>query len=115
MTTHSMEEMMRAGCTSRRGVRYWEEQGLLGEVDRSAGDTRRFTPEQLDKARIIAAAKFAGFDLDTIGQMLGEYDGDMVVYDALTERLSDQMRAAARLAEALPVPLAARPKMEFDL
>ena len=47
---HSMEEMTRAGCTSRRGVRYWEDQGLLGDVKRSDGGTRQYTAEQLDRA-----------------------------------------------------------------
>ena len=68
---HTMEEMTRAGCTSRRGVRYWEDQGLLGDVERSDGGTRRYTAEQLDRARIIAAAQFGGFDLDMIKKMLG--------------------------------------------
>ena len=53
---HTVDEMCRAGCTSRRGVRYWEDQDLLGPVARSEGGTRRYTAEQLDKARIIAAA-----------------------------------------------------------
>lgn len=113
---HTPDEMLRAGCTTHRGLRFWEEKGLLGEVGRSAGDTRQYTDEQLDRARIIAAAQFGGFDLETIGKMLGEYHGSMEVFDALTTRLADQMRAAARLAESLPVPLAARPaKQEYDL
>lgn len=116
MTYHSMEDMTRAGCTSRRGIRYWEDLGLLGEVARTAGDTRQFTDDQMERARIIAAAQFGGFELDAIKEMLGEYHASMEVYDALTTRLADQMRAAARLAEDLPIPIAARPvKQEFDL
>lgn len=114
---HSMEEMTRAGCTTRRAIRFWEDSGLLGEVARSGGDTRQYMPAQLDKARIIAAAQFGGWSLDEIKKMLDEYDSSMEVYDALTKRLSDQMRAAARLAENLPIPLAARPavNLEYDL
>lgn len=113
---HTMDEMMRAGCTSRRGIRHWETLGLLGNVARSAGDTRQFTVDQLDRARIIAAAQFGGFDLDAIKDMIEVYHTDMEVFDALTTRLADQMRAAGRLAEALPIPLAARPTVqEFDL
>lgn len=113
---HSMEEMCRAGCTSRRGVRLWQEKGLLGEVARSAGDTRQFTAEQIDRARIIAAAQFGGFDLETIKGMIEEYHTSTEVFDALTTRLADQMRAAGRLAESLPTPLACRPQtQEFDL
>lgn len=113
---HTVEDMCRAGCTTRRGVRYWEDVGLLGEVARSAGDTRQYTDKQLERAAIIAAAQFGGFSLETIGEMLNVYHADMEVYDALTMRLSDQMRAAARLGEALPKPLAVRPaKQEYDL
>jgi DNA-binding transcriptional MerR regulator len=113
---HSVDNMCRAGCTSRRGVRYWEEQGLLGAVARSAGGTRQYTNEQLETAGIIAAAQFGGFDLETIGRMVRVYHADPDVYDALTTRLADQMRAAARLAENLPQPLCERlPPMEYDL
>jgi len=106
---HSIEEMCVAGCTSRRGVRWWEEQGLLGPVERSEGGTRRFTAAQLDKARIIAAAQFGGWSLDEIKQMLIEWGEE--VHEALIIRLADQARAAARLGEQLPKPS----KQEFDL
>lgn len=110
---HSVDEMCRAGCTSRRGVRYWEGQELLGPVARSEGGTRRYTAEQLDKARIIAAAQFGNFSLDVIKQMLVEWGPE--VHEAILTRLSDQARAAARLGEQLPKPPAASAAMEFDL
>jgi len=113
---HSVEDMCRAGGTTRRGVRFWEEQGLLGNVARSSGDTRQFTDAQLDRAKIIAAASFGGFKLATIKEMLDVYHVDMEVYDALTTRLADQIRAAARLAEELPVPVISKaPLQEYDL
>lgn len=113
---HSPNEMLIAGCTTLRGLRYWESEGLLGEVARTAGDTRQYTDDQLDRARIIAAAQFGGWSLDDIRQMLDEFHADMTVYDAITMRLSDQIRAAARLGEALPKPLAVRSaKQEYDL
>jgi DNA-binding transcriptional MerR regulator len=113
---HSPEEMLRAGCTTHRGLRYWEDLGLLGEVSRSAGDTRQYTDEQLDRARIIAAAQFGGWKLEEIGPMIEAYHADMDVYDALTTRLTDQIRAAARLGESLPIPVAGRPlHQEYDL
>lgn len=108
---HSIEEMCIAGCTSRRGVRYWETEGLLGTVERTEGGTRRFTDAQLDKARIIAAAQFGGWSLDEIKQMLIEWGEE--VHEAITYRLSEQMRAAIRLVEQLPQP-PAKPT-EYDL
>jgi DNA-binding transcriptional MerR regulator len=110
---HSVEEMVRAGCTTRRGVRFWEEKGLLGPVERSEGDTRRYTKEQLDKAKIIAAAQFGGWSLEEIAQMLIEWGPE--VHEAILIRLSDQAMAAARLATDLPPPPGASKAVEYDL
>lgn len=110
---HSVDEMVRAGCTTRRGVRFWEEKGLLGPVERTEGGTRRYTDEQMEKARIIAAAQFGGWTLEEIEQMLVEWGPD--VHEAIMVRLSDQAMAAARLVEALPRPPAASTAKEYDL
>lgn len=110
---YAVEDMLRAGCTTRRGVRFWEDQGLLGPVSRSEGGTRRFTEEQLEKAKIIAAAQFGGWSLEEIKQMLIEWGPD--VYEALCTRLTDQMRAAIRLIEELPKPPVTSTAQEYDL
>lgn len=110
---HSIDEMCRAGCTSRRGIRFWEEKGLLGEVARSEGDIRRYTPEQMDKARIIAAAQFGSWSLEEIADMLEEWGPE--AYAAILTRLSDQARAAVRLGEALPKPITEETGLVFDL
>jgi DNA-binding transcriptional MerR regulator len=107
---HSVEEMCIAGCTSRRGVRHWEDHGLLGKVERSQGGTRRYTPGQLEKAKIIAAAQFGGWSLDEIKTMLIEWGPE--VHEALLTRLADQTRAAVRLGEQLPKP---QTILDFDL
>lgn len=110
---HSVDEMVRAGCTTRRGVRFWEEKGLLGPVERSEGDTRRYTPEQLNKAKIIAAAQFGGWSLEEIADMLDEWGPD--VHEAILTRLADQAMAAARLATDLPAPPGSSKAVEYDL
>ena len=110
---HSVDEMARAGCTSPRGIRFWEEKGLLGDVARSEGGTRRYTSDQLDIARIIAAASFGGFPLDAIGAMLKEFDQE--AYDAIAWRLEAQTRAAIKLAQELPSPPLGKRNLEFDL
>lgn len=99
---HSLNDMMRAGCTTARGIYFWQEKGLLGEVARSDKGTRRFTDEQLDKAKIIAAATFGGWSLEEVGQMLSEWGQE--TYEAIMIRLDDQMRAAVRLGQNLPKP-----------
>lgn len=111
-TLHSMDEMCKAGCTSRRGVRFWEEQELLGAVERSEGGTRRYTEEQIKRASIIAAAQFGGWKLDEIRQMVDGYDRE--VFEALLTRLEDQVKAAARLAALIPKP-EDTPAVEYDL
>ena len=110
---HSPNEMARAGCTTLRGIRLWEEQGLLGDVARSNGGTRQYSDAQLAKARIIAAAQFGGWSLDEIKQMLIEWGPE--VYEALCTRLELQMRAAIRLIEDLPTPPGQSTAQEFDL
>jgi DNA-binding transcriptional MerR regulator len=100
--SYSIEEMCKAGCTTPRGVRFWEEQGLLGPVERTEGKQRRFTQEQLDRARIIAAAQFGGWPLAEIGEIVVGYDDS--ARQKVIDRLAAQAEAAARLAEQLPVP-----------
>jgi MerR family redox-sensitive transcriptional activator SoxR len=112
--SYSIEEMAKAGCTTPRGVRFWEEQGLLGSVERTEGNQRRFTQEQLDRARIIAAAQFGGWPLAEIGEIVASYsDG---ARQKVIDRLAAQAEAAARLAEQLPVPSRLQNEfMAFDL
>lgn len=97
---HNLNDMMQVGCTTERGVRFWEEKGLLGIVERTNGGVRRYSPAQLIKAKIIAAAKFAGWELDEIKPMLESYGKD--VHDALLYRLSTQAELALRLIDDLP-------------
>jgi DNA-binding transcriptional MerR regulator len=103
-----------AGCTSARGARFWESEGLLGDVTRSDAGIRRYTTEQMERAAIIAAAQFGGFEIAKIKEMLEVYHLDPTVHDALVQRLEDQVRAAARLAGNLPKPNN-MPVLEYDL
>jgi DNA-binding transcriptional MerR regulator len=99
--TYSVNDMCVAGCTSRRGIRFWEQQGMLGEVARSNGGTRQYTADQIQRAKIIAAAQFGGWSLEEAKKMLAEWGPD--VRFALVERLAAQAKAALKLAENLPV------------
>jgi len=109
---HTIDDMCKAGCTSRRGVRYWEEEGLLGEVERTSGNQRRYNSEQLDKAKIIAAAQFGGWSLEECKSMLEDYNDE--AHEAILHRLMQQATLAARLAEDLPMPAVPQDKV-FDL
>lgn len=107
---YTVNDMCIAGCTSRRGVRFWESEGLLGIVNRSAGGTRQYTQDQINRAKIIAAAKFGGWELSEAKIMLNEWSEETRA--ALVFRLSEQAKAALKLAENLPH---CDDAMEFDL
>lgn len=100
--TITIEDMARAGCTTPRGIRYWESEGLLGVVDRTSGKQRRYTQEQLDRAKIIAAAQFAGWSLEDAKKMVLDYTRE--AYDALLRVLMSQATFAEKLASDLPEP-----------
>lgn len=100
--SYSVKDMCAAGCTSERGVRYWEEKGLLGRVERTSGDQRRYTEDQLRRARIIAAAQYCSFTLEEIGAMLEAYD--LEAHEALQIKLASVANTALTLAEGLPLP-----------
>lgn len=64
--TYTLTDMMKAGKTTDRGVRWWEEQGLLGLVERDRLGYRQFTPAQIERAKFIGAAQAAGYTLKQI-------------------------------------------------
>lgn len=111
---NTLAEFCVAGCTSSRGARFWEESELLGPVARSDSGVRRYTDAQMDRARIIAAAQFGGFEISVIKEMLEVFATDPSVHDAILNRLADQVRAASRLADGLPKYPGAF-LMEYDL
>jgi DNA-binding transcriptional MerR regulator len=109
----SIDDMAKAGCTTPRGIRYWEDEGLLGPVERTPGKQRRYTDEQLQQARIIAACQFGGWNLDDAKRMVLVYDRE--AYDALVRRLMSQATLAEQLAVALPQPKDEIEGVEWDL
>lgn len=100
--SYSVDDMAKAGCTSPRGVRWWEEQGLLGPVERTSGNQRRYTEEQVRRARIIAAAQYCSYSLTEIAEMVRVYDVE--VYQALQVKLASVANTALTLGEGLPMP-----------
>jgi DNA-binding transcriptional MerR regulator len=103
--TYKLEDMMKAGRTTQRGVRFWEQQGLLGEVERTGNRYRRYTAEHIRRARIIAACQVCGYPLAQIARVLDSYDREALIGD---------MRTDIREIEALIVNLPTDDP-EFDL
>lgn len=106
----SIDDMCRAGMTSQRGVRWWEEQELLGEVERTDGGQRRYSGAQIRLAKIIAAAQYGSFSLAEIKTMTDDYDRE--AFEAIQHKLAAVAATALALGEGLPKPIEA---VEYDL
>jgi DNA-binding transcriptional MerR regulator len=106
----SLEDMCRAGMTSPRGVRWWEEKGLLGDVERSDAGQRRYSNEHIRLARIIAAAQYGSFSIEEIKLMLADYDAE--AHEAIQHKLAAVAATALALGEGLGKPAVV---VEYDL
>lgn len=73
--TYTLTDMMQAGRTTDRAVRWWEAQGLLGKVERSVRGHRRYTADQMERAKFIGAAQAAGWDLKEIQRRMLDWAG----------------------------------------
>ena len=62
----SMDSMTTAGRTTRRAIRIWDREGLLGDVARDDRGNRVFTAQQVERAGAIAAGQMAGMSLPEI-------------------------------------------------
>jgi DNA-binding transcriptional MerR regulator len=51
-------------------VRFWEREGLLDRVHRTASGYRMYSDEDVDRLRFIRRAKALGFNLPDIGELL---------------------------------------------
>ncbi|WP_255528197.1 MerR family transcriptional regulator [Streptacidiphilus sp. P02-A3a] len=59
-------------------VRFWSDQGLLPEVDRSSGGHRRYAPEAVERLRLIRSLRTLDMPLPAVARVLdGEADEDL--------------------------------------
>jgi len=101
--TYTIDDMLKAGQTTLRGVRWWEKQGLLGDVARSGGNHRRYTPEHIRRAKIIAACQMCGMQLAEIKQVIEHYHkGDGGLRMMIAAALREKIREAEALRAGLP-------------
>ena len=70
-------------------IRYYEAQGLLGAVQRTANGYRVYAAGTIQILRLITSAQDAGFSLDEIRNLLPQADGAGWVRG----RLADNLRA----------------------
>jgi MerR family Zn(II)-responsive transcriptional regulator of zntA len=64
-----------AGVTTST-IRYYEEQGLLNQLERSPYIQRRYNPEDLYRLRLIRRAKSLGLSLKEIRELVEVYRQD---------------------------------------
>ena len=98
----TITDLCKAGLTSYRGIRWWEERGLLGKVDKSA-KSWKITEEHLRRVKIISAAQYCSFSLEEIASLIDNYD--IEAHEALQVKLSGVAHTALSLSTSLPEPL----------
>lgn len=69
-------------------IRFYERKGLLPEPDRVSGQ-RRYTEATVQRLRIIATAKQAGFSLEEVGVLLTSTDEGAPAHEQL-QRLAER-------------------------
>ena len=86
------------GLTARQ-IHYYEEEGLIGEVERSAGNHRLFYPDQIDQLREIAHYRSLDFSIRELEMYLDPDTSqeDLAAKADELERLSSQAAIRARL------------------
>jgi len=63
-------KVAKATGISIEAIRFYEKQGLLTKVSRTASGYRQYPPETVKRIRFIQHAKDAGFTLGEIGELL---------------------------------------------
>ncbi|NML54110.1 MerR family transcriptional regulator [Streptomyces sp. R302] len=65
----SIGALARAGGVSVDAIRFYEREGLLPAVERTAGDHRRYPPEALDRLDFIRVGQRLGLRLEEIKEL----------------------------------------------
>ena len=98
--TFTIADMCAAGRTTKRGVYWWEQQGLLPDVERAGNNYRRYSAEHIRRARIIAACQLCGMKLSDIKDIV---DGDYPLWQTnMMLALQEVSDRALALRAALP-------------
>lgn len=70
----SIGEMARRSLTNVQTIRYYEQEGLMPEPDRTRGGQRRYTERHGDRLAFIRHARELGFPLDAVRELLAIID-----------------------------------------
>ena len=74
MTTHfTIGDLAQELGITTRTIRYYEERGLI-QPQRTNGGQRTYSRKERGRLKLILRAKYAGFDLNEVQQVLDIYD-----------------------------------------
>lgn len=62
----TLQDVISAGKTTKRGIHLWDQKGILGPVERDKRGARIFTEEHMRRVKIAAIAQLAGWPLARI-------------------------------------------------
>lgn len=74
------------GITTRT-IRYYEEIGLMGKVDRLGGTTRSYTPDEVLRLKFILKMKSLGISLKEIQELSDIFDINDQDFSTITPKL----------------------------
>ncbi|MBU5436538.1 MerR family transcriptional regulator [Tissierella sp. MSJ-40] len=98
-----IKETCRITGLSSSAVRYYESQGLLGEVERRSNNYRVFDEEDIEKLLFIRKARTLGFELEEIKKILALKNKGIhpcnYVSQKIQEKISSIKAEIARLEE----------------
>ena len=85
---------------STKALRFYENEGLLHEPDRTAGGYRDYRPDVIDRVVFIRQAQAAGLTLSQIAEVLTIRDGGRTPCGHVARLVDDRLAdVEARLAE----------------
>lgn len=82
-------ELAQRSNLSASTIRFYEKQGLLTEVQRSANGYRSYDPDTLNRLQLIKFAQSIGFALDELPSLVNEkhgWDHDLIIQRLLQKQ-----------------------------
>ncbi len=82
-------------------IRYYEELGLIGAIDRTEGQFRLFHPEVINRLRFIKQLQRLGLSLKEIGECLVIYDAGQLPCGDIQAKLESHVQEIDRQVDDL--------------
>lgn len=90
-------ELARRAGTTPKTLRFYQDEGLLPEPDRTPSGYRDYPPDAMDRLSFIRDAQAAGLTLRQIGQILNIRDGGVPPCEHVGQLIDDRLADIARL------------------